>query len=233
MKLSGTIVLLSELVICIAAVMVSAQALPPDVGLVTELSGDVTYLERAYGKPARAQSFMKIRRGDRFKVSKGASVQFVYFLGGRQETWEGPVALTVGDSLSSAEEEKGVDVKPKVVVFPAGATQGVRRVPVLLRRAGLSRPGASQIRGGVEKRPTGLALTQEERAEIMAAKETYGTLRKQAGPSDITLELYLLGIFTDYEQYGEMKGVIEEALRRQPGNQILQGLKEWVAAQSS
>jgi hypothetical protein len=236
MKLSGPIILSRAVLICVTAVTVgrvSAQALPPDVGLVTKLSGEVNYWESGYHEPAKAQSFMKIRRGDRFEISIGAVVQFIYFLGGRQETWKGPVALTVGDSLSATKGEKGVQVQPKVVIFPARATQSMRRIPVLLRRTGLDRPGAPQIRADIGESPATIALTQEEKAEITVARETYRALRKQAAPDDITPELYLLGIFTDYEQYGEMEGVIEEALRRQPDNEILQGLKEWVHARSS
>ena len=240
MKLSHTNILSRAVLICLGALMVlmaeamvRAQTLPPDVGLITKLSGDVTYWNEDYQKPAKVQSFMKIRRGDRFKVPVSALVQFVYFLGGRQETWKGPVAFRIGDSESHPEAEKGLQVQPKVVIFPAGTTQGMRRIPVLLRRAGLYRPGAAQIRGDIEVPPLAIALTAEEEAEIVAAKETYLALRKQAGSGDITPELYLLGVLTDYEQYDDMEGVIAEALKRQPGNDILEGLREWVHTQSS
>lgn len=240
MKLLYTTILLRPVLVClgvlmvfVAEPMVKGQTLPPDVGLVTKLSGDVTYWSEGYQKPAKAQSFMKIRRGDQFKVPTGAQVQFVYFLGGRQETWKGPVAFRIGDSESCPEMEKGLKTKPKVVIFPAKTTQGMRRIPVLLRRAGLYRPGAEQIRGGVEGSPAAIALTAEEQAEIMAAKEIYRNLRKQTGARDITPELYLLGILGDYEQYGEMEEVIKEALKRQPGNDILKGLREWAHTQSS
>jgi hypothetical protein len=210
------------------------QAQPPDVGLVTVLSGSVTYWNDAHQEtPATAQAFMKIRRGDRFKLRAGAVMQLVYFLGGRQETWKGPVTLAVGDSESHPERQGGVHAQPKVVVLPAGTTQGVRRLPVLLRRAGLSRPGATQVRGDVEASPAPFATTPEEKAEIVAAKETYRSLRKQTDADDITPELYLLGVLTDYEQYSEMGEIIREALNRQPDNEILKGLMEWVLAQSS
>jgi hypothetical protein len=240
MKPSHTDILSRVVIICLGALMVlmaeamiRAQTLPPDVGLITKLSGNITYWNEDYQKPAKAQSFMKIRRGDRFKVPAGTLVQFVYFLGGRQETWKGPVAFRIGDSESYPETEKGVQAQPKVVILPAGTTQGMRRIPVLLRRAGFYRPGAEQIRGGVEVSPAAIALTAEEQAEIMAAKETYRNLRKQIGTRDITPELFLLGVLADYEQYDEMEGVIKEALKREPGNDILKGLREWVHTQSS
>ena len=227
------LICLGALIVLMAEAMVRAQTLPPDVGLITKLSGNITYWNEDYQKPAKAQSFMKIRRGDRFKVPAGALVQFVYFLGGRQETWKGPIAFRIGESESHPEKKKALQAQPKVVIFPAATTQGMRRIPVLLRRAGLYRPGAEQIRGGVEGSPAPIALTAEEKAEIMAAEETYRALRKQAGSGDITPELFLLGILTDYEQYDAMEGVIEEALKREPGNDILKGLREWVHTKSS
>jgi hypothetical protein len=223
---------LCTLVVSVTAGVAKVQALPPDVGLVTQLSGVVTYRNKGYQETtAKAQSFMKIRRGDRFKLPAGAIIQVVYFLGGRQETWKGPVAFTIGDSESRPEPAKGPRAQPKVVILPAGTTQGVRRIPALLRRAGVWRPGAGQIRGEVEASPTAFAITAEEKAEIAAAKEIYRSLRKQTDPHDITPELYLLGVLTDYEQYGEMEEVLNEALKRQPDNETLKKLKKWVLAQ--
>lgn len=223
---------LCTLVVSVTAGVAKVQALPPDVGLVTRLSGTVTYRNEGHQEtPAGAQSFMKIRRGDRFTLPPGAIIQVVYFLGGRQETWKGPVAFTIGDSESRPEPAKGPRAQPKVVILPAGTTQGVRRIPVLLRRAGVWRPGGGQIRGEVEVAPTAFGITAEEKAEIATAKETYRSLRKQTDPRDITPELYLLGVLTDYEQHGEMEEVLNEALRRQPDNEILKKLKKWVLAQ--
>ncbi len=232
MKSLHMIVSLCMIVMCLKGLspetMANSQALPPDVGLITMLSGDVTYRGEGSQKPIRARSFMKIRRGDRFMVPAGAVIQFVYFLGGRQETWGGPVTFTVGDSESYGSEGKGLQAQPKVVVFPAGAAQGIRRIPILLHRAGLSRPGSAQIRGDVEGPSPPLSLTPEEAREIVSARETYRALRQRAGPDDITPELYLLGVLTDYEQYGDMEEVINEALKKQPGDETLQELREWV-----
>ena len=218
----------------VTGAMAKVQAQPPDVGLATMLSGSVTYWNDAYQEtPATAQAFMKIRRGDRFKLVPGALIQLVYFHGGRQETWKGPVTLTVGDSESYLDGQKQPQAHPKVVVLPAGTTQGVRRIPVLLRRAGLWHPGTAQVRGDVEALPTSMPLPREEKAQIVAVKEIYRSLRKQTDPDDITPELYLLGVLTDYDQYGEMGEVIMEALKRQPDNEIMKRLMEWVLAQSS
>ena len=50
---------------------------------------------------------MKIRRDDRLKVDAAGTLQLLYFASGRQETWKGPVTLTVGDreSTPAADQE--------------------------------------------------------------------------------------------------------------------------------
>ena len=211
-----------------------ARVLPPDVGLVTQLSGDATYWNEAYQKtPEKAQAFMRIREGDHFRVVVGAVVQLVYFQNGRQEAWKGPAAFVVGETQSRAEGEKGVQAQPEVIILPAGTSQGIRRIPVLLRRAGLSRSGAIQIRGTGEGAQKAIVPTKEEQAEIAMAKENYQRLRKQTRPDDITPELNLLGVLADYEQFEEMEKVIKEALKIQPNNEVLKELGEWVRTQRS
>ena len=153
----------------------------------------------------------------------------VYFQSGRQETWKGPAAFRVGDVESRVESEKGP--QPEVVVLPAGASQEMRRIPVLLRRARLSRSGAMQVRGMGEGSQKAITPSKEERAEIAMAKETYQKLRKQTRADDITPELNLLGVLADYEQYEEMEKVINEASKVQPDNEVLKDLGEWVKAQ--
>ncbi len=224
------LVCLGTMIVLFSELPAEAQILPPDVGLVTQLSGDATYWNEGYQKaPEKAQPFMKIRRGDHLKVTSGASVQLVYFQSGRQETWKGPAAFKVGDVESRVEGEKGP--QPEVVVLPAGASQEMRRIPVLLRRARLSRSGAMQVRGMGEGSQKAITPSKEERAEIAMAKETYQKLRRQTRADDITPELNLLGVLADYEQYEEMEKVIKEASKVQPDNEVLKDLGEWVKAQ--
>ncbi len=227
--------------ICLCAVVVlftevstKAQTLPPDVGLVTQLSGDATYWNEGYQKtPEKAQAFMKMRRGDHLKIGAGAMIQLVYFQNGRQETWKGPAAFIVGEMQSKIEGEKGLQAQPEVLTLPAETSQGMRRIPVLLRRARLSRTGAIQVRGTGEGSQKAIVPSKEERAEIAMAKEAYQKLRKQTKANDITPELNLLGVLADYEQYEEMDKVIKEALKIQPNNEVLKELDEWVKAQKS
>ena len=225
---------LCSVVVLFTEVSTKAQTLPPDVGLVTQLSGDATYWNEGYQKtPEKAQAFMKIRRGDHLKIGAGAMIQLVYFQNGRQETWKGLATFVVGEAQSRPEGEKGIQTQPEVLILPADASQGMRRIPVLLRRARLSRSGAIQVRGTGKGTQKAITPSKEERAEIAMAKEDYQKLRKQTKADDITPELNLLGILADYEQYEEMEKVIREALKIQPNNEVLKELDEWVKVQKS
>ncbi len=210
-----------------------AQSLPPDVGIVTQLSGEATYWNESYQKThEKAEVFMKIRRGDYFKIAAGGRIQLVYFENGRQETWKGSASFTVGDVQSRVEKGREIPGQPEVVILSNEASQGMRRIPVLLRRARLSRSGGGvMVRGGSGVSSKLVAPTKEERAEIAMAKETYQKLRKQAKADDITPELTLLGVLADYEQHEEMEKVIKDAMKIQPDNQVLKELDEWVKTQ--
>jgi len=213
--------------------VVRAQNLPPDVGIVTQLSGEVTYWNESYQKtPEKAEVFMKIRRGDSLKIPPGGAIQLVYFENGRQETWKGPASFMVGEVQSRVEKGRELPGQPEVMILSNEASQGMRRIPVLLRRARLSRSGGGVVvRGvtGVSAKP--VAPTKEERAEIAMAKEAYQKLRKQAKADDITPELTLLGVLADYEQHEEMEKIIKDAMKIQPENQVLKELDEWVKTQ--
>jgi|YNPNPStandDraft_1061719.scaffolds.fasta_scaffold00074_22 hypothetical protein len=210
-----------------------AQPIPPDVGLVTQLSGEVTYSNEAYQKsPEKAVALMKIRKGDRFRLPEGAKLQLVYFSSNRQESWKGPAELVVGERESQAQGEKGEQTQPEVTTLPPGASQGVQRIPALLRRAGLSRTGGLQVRGIASPQARG-ELTSHEKAEIQMARQRYQEFRKEAKPDDLTPELYLLGILADYEQFDEMEKVLKDARARGPENEVLTELERWVSTQKA
>jgi len=227
------LVLLSLIVLLIEGSAAKGQILPPDVGIVTQLFGEATYWNESYQRtPEKAEAFMKIRRGDYFKIPAGGAIQLVYFENGRQETWKGPASFMVGEVQSRVEKGKEVPGQPGVVILSNEASQGMRRIPVLLRRARLSRSGGGvMVRGvpGASAKP--VAPTKEEQAEIAMAKETYQKLRKQVKADDITPELTLLGVLADYEQHEEMEKVIKDAMKIQPDNQVLKELDEWVKNQ--
>lgn len=209
------------------------QSPPKDVGLVTGLWGEVIYSSQAQSQgPSRVETFMKVRVGDLFRLEPGASIQIVYFQGNRQEVWKGPACFRVGET--QGEPEGDSPARPEVSLLPTGAGQGIQRIPVLLRRAGLSRGGGMQVRGapstkgGKEAGAAGPALTPQEQAEIQSAWEAYREMRQRAAAGDVTPELFMLGVLSDYEQYGEMEALLQEALSRHPGDVVLRDLARWV-----
>jgi hypothetical protein len=228
MKLIG----LGGLLVMAVGASTEGQILPPDVGIITQLSGGVTYRNEEYQKtPEKAQAFMKILQGDYFQLEAKAMVQLVYFRSGRKETWKGPAAFIAGEVQSQVKSEKGIQAQPEVKILPVGVSEGMRRVPVLLRRAGLSRSGIMQVRGPGESFQKSKELSEEKQKEIAMAKENYRNLRNQTKNDDLTPELYLLGILANYDQFEEMEKVIKDALKKQPDNEVLKKLEEWVQTQ--
>ena len=123
-----------------------AHAQSGDVGLINLLSGDVSY--QPDGAPAsKAQAFMKVRSGDRFTVAAGAQLRIVYFQGGRQETWRGPVTVKAGAQQSDA----GSAQPAQVSTLPGAVPQKIAQVPELIQIAKLGRSGGVAVRGGGKK----------------------------------------------------------------------------------
>lgn len=191
-----------------------------DVGLINQLSGEVTYSSGA--TVAKAQAFMKIRDGDRIAVPAGGAVRVVYFQGGRQESFVGPASFTAGAQQSSVQS----GAQPRVTTLPAGVPQKISQTPELIQIAKLGRTGGVAVRGlGREPR-----LTPQQQAEVRQARETYQKMRVEAAPDDITAELYLYSVLQDHLLYAEMKPVVEEMAKRQPGNPDVADLKAYVLA---
>src|SRR4051812_42207597 len=101
MQLTGEIKMnsVSRSLACAAILAAASAFAADDVGLINNMSGDVTYTSA--GTAAKAKPYMKIREGDRISVPAGAQVRVVYFQGGRQESFSGPSAFTAGKQESS------------------------------------------------------------------------------------------------------------------------------------
>jgi hypothetical protein len=192
-----------------AALLVGAAlAQQKDVGLINHLAGDVSYTSGTTS--AKAKPFMKVRQGDRFAVPAGGQMRIVYFDGGRQESYAGPAAFTAG-TQSSAQSS---GAQPQVTTLPSGVPQKISQTPELVQIAKLGRSGGVAVRGANREQ----RLTPQQQAEVRQAKQTYEQLRKGAAADDITPELYLYSVLQDHLLYTDMKPVVEEMQRRQPGN---------------
>lgn len=200
-----------------------AAAQGADVGLVNLLSGDVNYQSEG-AQAAKARSFMKVRQGDRFTIPAGAQIRVVYFQGGRQETWKGPAAFKAGEKASDATSGQVAEV----ATLPSSVPQKIAQVPELIQIAKLGRSGGVAVRGG--KAPK---LTGEQQAEVAAAKDTYKKMRSSSQADDITPELYLYSVLQDFLLYDDMKPVVDEMAKRQPGNSEVMELVSWVKSKTN
>jgi hypothetical protein len=189
-----------------------------DVGLINNLSGDVSYTSS--GTAAKARPFMKIRMGDKFTVPSGAQMRVVYFDGGRQESFSGPAAFTAGSKQSTVQSGS----QPQVVMLPSGVSQKISQTPELIQIAKLGRSGGVAVRGTSSAQ----APTAQQAAEVRQARQTYEQLRKSAAADDITPELYMYSVLQDNLLYDDMKPVVAEMQKRQPKSADVAAMVEYV-----
>lgn len=194
-----------------------------DVGLVNQMSGDVSY--SSGGSTAKAKAFMKVREGDKFSVPAGAQLRIVYFQGGRQESYAGPASLTAGTQAS--QQQSGA--QPQVTTLPAGVPQKIAQTPELIQIARLGRSGGVAVRGGQEQQ----RLSPQAQAEVRQARQTYEQLRKSSASNDIVPEQYLYAVLQDHLLYEDMKTVVAEMQKRQPSNPDVAVMAEYVKVKTA
>jgi hypothetical protein len=196
----------------------AALAQGADVGLVNLVSGSVTFVSASGGSPKALPGFSRIRDGDVIEIGAGAQVRVVFFDGARQERWVGPASFRAGKGAAAPISGKAAEVG----TLPAEVPQRLSRVPELVAYAKL---GGIQVRGGITPAQKA-SLEQQE--SVGRARATYGAMRKSAAADDITPELFLYSALHDYLLYEDMKAVVEEMLRRQPGSEDVRALAEWL-----
>lgn len=199
-------------------VALAAGAQSSDVGLINQLSGEVSYAGQG-GAESNVKAFMKVRQGDRFTLPAGAQLRLVYFGGSRQETWKGPASFKAGTEQSEALSGQAAEATR----LPSGVAQKIAQVPNLVQIAKLGRAGGIAVRGGGKTR-----VSSEQQAEVSQAKVVYTQMRLKASADDITPELYFYSVLQDHLLYDEMKTVTEEMLKRQPDNAEAQDLAAYV-----
>lgn len=210
----------------VAAILLSwsASALAAgDVALINSLAGDVNYTTG--GATSKAKPFMKVRENDRFTVAAGASMRLVYLQGGRQELYTGPAVVVAGAQQSTVQS----GAPAQVSTLPSGVSQKIAQTPELVQIAKLGRSGGVAVRGVSKDQ----RLTPQQQAEVRQARETYQQLRAQAAADDITPELYLYSVLQDHLLYTDMKPVVDEMAKRQPGNADVTAMVEYVKAKTT
>lgn len=211
-KLIGTLV---AIVLLAAGGLAHAQG--ADVGLVNLVAGDVMFTPSA-GAPAKVQAFMRLRDGDRVTVPAGGQVRVVFFDGARQERWSGPASFRAAKTQSEPITGKPSEVQ----VLPASVPQRISRVPELMQNAKL---GGIQVRGGLTRQQE---ASLEQQASLREAKSTYEKMRVEMPADDITPELFYYSALHDFLLYDDMRVVVDEMVRKQPGNEDVRTLKAWV-----
>jgi len=207
-----------------AAIFAATGALAADdVGLINQMSGDVSYTSGS--STAKAKAFMKVREGDKFSVPAGAQLRIVYFQGGRQESYAGPASLTAG--AQSSTQQSGA--QPQVTTLPAGVPQKIAQTPELIQIARLGRSGGVAVRGAQEQQ----RLSPQAQAEVRQARQTYEQLRKSSAANDIVPEQYLYAVLQDHLLYDDMKAVVAEMQKRQPSNPDVAVMAEYVKVKTS
>ena len=209
----------------LATILAAASAFAADdVGLVNQMSGDVSYTSGS--STAKAKAFMKVRQGDKFSVPAGAQLRIVYFQGGRQESYGGPASLTAGAQAST--QQSGA--QPQVTTLPAGVPQKIAQTPELVQIARLGRSGGVQVRGTQQQVQR---LSPQAQAEVRQARQTYDQLRKSSAANDIVPEQYLYAVLQDHLLYADMKTVVAEMQKRQPSNPDVAVMAEYVKVKTS
>jgi hypothetical protein len=221
----------------LTAIPGKTEAIEPDIGMVIRLTGEVTYSQiPSVQNQMKVQTFMKIRKNDRFTLSPHAVVQLIYFSNARKETWTGPGSFRVGDSRSEAVGTGGSPDSPQVISLPTAVVDEVRRVSPLVDPSRLHRSGGVQVRGSSSSQYTKplqpVELTEDEMEEVNKAKETYNSLIGKVDSGDIMPELYLFSVLADYDQFNEMKRLIGEMRKKQPYNAGIERLDQWLGEQS-
>ncbi len=194
--------------------------------LVTQVTGPVTYTVPAAPAKKPVQAFMKARTGDAFELPAKASLRLVYYRTGRQEIWTGPASFRVGKGESVAIGS----ARPAVSQLPKAGAKGLRRVPSLLKRAGITRMGASRVRSGGDDIVWQALkeLTPQARVEYEAALVLYAEMDKQRRPGDPTPELALIGVLGKLKLRAELVVRVAAARKRFPKNDTFAMLDAWL-----
>ncbi|MDA0224708.1 MAG: hypothetical protein O2975_01210 [Proteobacteria bacterium] len=189
-----------------------------DVGIVAHVVGEVTYAAGVPATGGRPKPFMEVREGDRFDLAAGAQLRIVYFEGGRQETYAGPARLVAGAQQSALV----LGAAAKVSHLPSTVQQKISQAPELIEIARLGRTAPAAV--GARS----VRLTPQQQAEVREARDIYRQLRASTINEDILPELYLYSVLQDHLLFAQMRPVVNEMARRQPGSEAVALMRDYV-----
>jgi len=76
-------------------------------------------------------------------------------------------------------------------------------------------------------------LNAEQQAEVELAKENYKKMRVRTTADDITPELYLYSVLQDHLLYEDIQPVVDQMVKRQPGNPDVQALADYARTRAA
>lgn len=202
-----TLATLPTLVLSLCWLASSAAAASSDAALAVSVEGAVQVMADETETGLAATAFMKLREGDQIHVPSGGSLEIIYMVSGRRETWAGPAELSI-----HAEGTKTQGATPaRVTELGSQVAEGLQAVPVLLKQAERTRAGQALVRGTASDE---VALSDEELATVDSARTLYNRLKKGAGKSDILPEMYLAGVLLEYGIASEATALLRRAVRK-------------------
>jgi hypothetical protein len=185
--------------------LVSFGALAAEVGLVTAVSGNVK-LQEEKAVASELKPFVKVRERDQLMMEGSSRLQVVYFEGGRQETWQGPVVLEVGNG--SSKTLKG-SLQPEIKTLPAILVKQLSKTPS---------PDGNVKSGMIRMR----SIPPYEKLETV--EKNYEEMRKQADAKDRNPELYLLASYLELREFDKLENVLRQLNEKGSGDQDLAAL---------
>jgi hypothetical protein len=158
-----------------------------DVGMITQLSGDVTIA--GSGSAQTAVPFLKVVTGDKLTLANGARMQLVYFGNGRQEVWKGGGQIEVGGLESKS------TLKPEVSQLP----------PLVVNQLAKTPPVGQQGKAGMVRVRS---LGNPDAAAHL--DKQYADLKRNATTGDTTPEVYLLSGLIELKDFARAKAVLAD-----------------------
>ena len=133
--------------------------------------------------------------------------------------------------LKAAEQQpERAASEPGVRMFLAGLILGAVPAATVALYLAVGTPNAPDLAMSVASDE---AMTADQLAEVNGAKDTYKKMRAASANDDITPELYLYSVLQDYLLYDDMKPVVDEMAKRQPGNTEVNELVSWVKSKTN
>jgi hypothetical protein len=162
--------------------------------MVTAIEGKVERIKGGTRTPLEA--FERVEAGELLALDK-ARLTLVFFLTGRQETWQGSGRLELEPG-----EGKGFGLAaPETKALAPFLVKQISRTPTLLAQG---RAGATRLRA---------MATPEAIAKV---EESYKRLRMEAAANDLNPEMYRLSALFEMKAYDEVEIALRELESSRP-----------------